>query len=651
MRVARYISFGVISLLACLSILEAAKLPEWAVAIQATAPELPKDSDSDDEEEDGWHVLLSETHLRIEEDGKLVRRERIAAQALDNKRGDGPGICHFRQDSKLNAATVMIAPKIGKPRKIKGSFIDLTISSSFTTDQVIRLFPIGAHDRGDLAFFEFEVIELPYALTHVERFFCVRETALARLTVEIPPGWSLDHDWLRIEGPAPTVTNNVHRWELRDLSPIEETEEMAPEPWNQIPLLAVSFQAPPDYPPTAPASFRSWKDMGQWYTDWIVDLDTSDSTIASVWGGVDSSQRFDVRVRHAGRYVRDTVRYVGRHVGEGSYRPRPATQVLEEKIGDCKDKGTLFQSVLKAESIASYPILICATQTGTVSERVPTLTAFDHYVVGVSVPEGVALPESYADATIEVEGLGTLLVVDTTDEQIAIGDLHSSLHGKTGLIVAGPQSRLVLLPEDHAANHLIERRLEIGAGAEGKLDVVDVTMLHGDFAAGNRGRWGLSSTDYRERRLRRLRSNWRDPEVASFNVSDEHEDGHFEETLRFETVAAGKRPIALFAGGISALRRTSLRDREDPFVYPHPIMIRYETTISEAAFSGSAPPAHEANGEGWSVRSNFERSDGKLYATCEIKLERTRFEADQVDQLDELWQSARAATAVALSRP
>ena len=652
MSAMRLLAFGVISLLACLSSLEAAKLPEWAAAIQATAPELPEDSDSDSEDDDdSWRVLLSETHLRIEEDGTIVRRERIAAQALNDTDSNGPGICHFRQDSKLRSATVIFAPKGGKPRKIKGSFIDVTFSSSFTTDQVIRLFPVSYQERGDLAFYQFEVVEVPYALTHVERFICVRETLLARFSVEMPPGWSLAHDWLRIDGPEPTVTDNVHTWELKELSPSGDVEEMAPDPSDQIPLLSVAFQAPADYPSTAPASFRSWNDMGQWYTDWILDLDASNTTIAAIWGGVDASQSFDKRIQHAGRYVRDSVRYVGRHVGEGNYRPRPARQVLEEKIGDCKDKGTLLQAVLKAESIVSYPILICATQTNTVSERVPTLTAFDHYVVGVSVPSDVTLPDEFADATIEVEEIGTLLIVDTTDERLAIGDLRSSLHGKVGLLVAGQHSQLVQFPEDRAANHLIERRIEVSPGAEGKLDVIDATILHGDFAANGRSEWGYSSTDYRERRLRRLRSNWRDPEVGSLEISDEHEDGRFEETLSFQTEAGGKRAIALFADGMSALQRTSLRDREDPFVYPHPITIRYETTIADEAFAGGTPRALEADGDGWSVRSSFEQQDGQLRATCEIQIERVRYEADEFEQLDELWQSARAATSAAVSRP
>ena len=650
MRAVRIFSIGAVVTLACLTNLEAAKLPDWAAAIQATAAELPESSDSGDDE-DSWRVLLSETHLQIKEDGKIVRRERIAAQALNDKRGNGPGSCRFRQDSKLDSATVMIAPSLGKARKIKGSFIDVTYSSSFTTDKVIRLFPVSGQHRGDLAFYEFVVIEVPYALTHVERFHAVRETAVARFTVEMPPGWTLDHDWLRIDGPEPTVADNIHTWELADLSPSKQMDGMAPDPADQTPLLNVSFQAPPDYPPSAPASFLSWKEMGEWYTDWIVDLDAPDEAIAAIWNGVDPSHRIDKRIRHAGRYVRDTVRYVAQHVGEGAYRPRRARRVIEEKIGDCKDKGTLLQAVLKAESINSFPILICATQSGTVSERVPTLSAFDHYVVGVSVPAEVTLPGEFADALIDVEGVGALLIVDTTDESIAIGDLRSSLHGKVGLLVAGQHSQLVQLPDDHAGNHLIERRIEFTPGEEGRLDIIDTTLLHGDFAAIGRANWASSSGDYRERRLRRLRSHWRDPNVSSLDVSNEHDDGHFEETLQFEVAAAGRRPIALFAGGMSVLRRTSLRDREDPFVYPHPMTIRYETTIADEAFTGERPQPYDADGDGWSVRTNFEQIDGKLLATCELQIRRIRYEPDEFDQLDELWQSARTAMSAAVSRP
>ena len=102
----------------------------------------------------------------------------------------------------------------------------------------------------------------------------------------------------------------------------------------------------------------------------------------------------------------------------------------------------LLQSLLAAASIRAFPILINASENETVSPTVPALQSFDHYVVGVSVPDALVLPEP-GPAMIEVDGLGWLMVIDSTDDRVSVGTLPANLAGKTGLLVAGEHSRLV----------------------------------------------------------------------------------------------------------------------------------------------------------------------------------------------------------------
>ena len=95
-------------------------------------------------------------------------------------------------------------------------------------------------------------------------------------------------------------------------------------------------------------------------------------------------------------------------------------------------QGTLFRSLLAADGIESYPILINLTRHLTVSEEIPNLQAFNHFVVGVAVSGDV--PPAFAPAVVQAGELGALLIVDTTDEYITPGYLSASLSGKTGLV-------------------------------------------------------------------------------------------------------------------------------------------------------------------------------------------------------------------------
>src|SRR2546427_6972067 len=56
------------------------------------------------------------------------------------------------------------------------------------------------------------------------------------------------------------------------------------------------------------------------------------------------------RILASATMVRDRVRYVAVELGIGGYQPRPASETLSKLYGDCKDKGTLLQSVLDRKS-------------------------------------------------------------------------------------------------------------------------------------------------------------------------------------------------------------------------------------------------------------------------------------------------------------
>jgi len=87
------------------------------------------------------------------------------------------------------------------------------------------------------------------------------------------------------------------------------------------------------------------------------------------------------RIRAAARFVQDEVRYVGVEVGEGSHRPRPASQVIEHRFGDCKDKSVLLVSLLSVLGIDAEPALVSSFRGRSLDDWVPSPFAFDHVIV------------------------------------------------------------------------------------------------------------------------------------------------------------------------------------------------------------------------------------------------------------------------------
>jgi hypothetical protein len=265
--------------------------------------------------------------------------------------------------------------------------------------------------------------------------------------VEVPPGWTVRHAWLRTPGATPTVEGNVHHWELHDV-PVPDEEIDGDLPSERAPILYVSFEPPRESPPAVPW-FANWAAVSRWYEDLAQGRAAVTPALASAAQLADRAAGDDPvrKIALLAEFVRDRVRYVAREIGIGGYQPRPAAELLKDLNGDCKDKGTLLRSLLAAEGFESYPIIVNATQKATVSDEVRTLDAFNHYVVGVRLPDGATVPPQANAAFLDAGDLGRLLVVDTTNEDSSFGALCANLAGKRALVVAGDRGRVLTLPE------------------------------------------------------------------------------------------------------------------------------------------------------------------------------------------------------------
>ncbi|MEO8450877.1 MAG: DUF3857 and transglutaminase domain-containing protein [Gemmatimonadota bacterium] len=149
------------------------------------------------------------------------------------------------------------------------------------------------------------------------------------------------------------------------------------------------------------AAPTSWQSIGKWYAVLAKDRDQATPDIrAKVHDLVSGSRTLDDSVKAVHRFVARDVRYVAIELGIGGYQPRAATTVLQSSVGDCKDKATLFISMLHALGVTAFPVLL--NSGGDVDRSIPTIAQFDHAIAVLDRPAG----RTFVDLTASLEPYG-----------------------------------------------------------------------------------------------------------------------------------------------------------------------------------------------------------------------------------------------------
>jgi len=177
----------------------------------------------------------------------------------------------------------------------------------------------------------------------------------------------------------------------------------------------------------------TWHDIGAWYArlarDRYAMTPLVEQKLAKVVAGARS---LDDSIKAIHHYVAKDVRYVAIALGQGGYQPRSPADVITTGYGDCKDKATLFITLMTRLGVQANPVLLSAG--GKVERRLPTIAQFNHAIAAVERPSG-------------------RLFVDLTAGDVPWGALPSPDQGQFVLVVH-PDGRTeeVVTPEDDAAS-------------------------------------------------------------------------------------------------------------------------------------------------------------------------------------------------------
>jgi transglutaminase-like putative cysteine protease/tetratricopeptide (TPR) repeat protein len=207
------------------------------------------------------------------------------------------------------------------------------------------------------------------------------------LTLEVPSGkyaqvWSPNHK------PAVTDLNGVktYTWDVPQLvtAPRSTADDEAKPATPKDPDEDSDGRK---LPSVAWTTFHSWAEVGDWYRGLAAAQATPGDAIKARADDLTRDAKTpEEQVRTLYNYVSAHTRYVGIDFGIGRYQPHSAAEVLANQYGDCKDKDTLLEALLRAKGFTAAPALIGAGIAPI--PDLPSPAVFNHVITTVNMPTG-----------------------------------------------------------------------------------------------------------------------------------------------------------------------------------------------------------------------------------------------------------------------
>ena len=433
-------------------------------------------------------LLFSDKIVTVQSENKV---KTLVRQAYKILRPDGRGFgmirVPFNSHQKITNMRGWCIPAQGKDYEVKDKDAIETSLFQISDSELIndvrdKFLQIPAADPGNIVGYEYEEEEQPYALQDIWYFqhgIPVRE---AQYTLQLPPGWEYKTTFLNAPEVKPVQSGNQWQWSVSDVKALKKEEEMPP--WRGVAgQMIVSYF--PAGGSVSGKTFGDWRQMGSWYSQ--LTRGRADSSpeikqrVAALTANIPSTLD---KMREIARFVQKDVRYVAIELGIGGWQPHPSQEVFSHRYGDCKDKATLLSAMLREIGIDSYYVVI-NTERGSVSPEVQAhLGAFDHAILAIKLPPGMAGPSLYA--TLQHPKLGTLLFFDPTNEVTPFGQIGGYLQANYGLLVGPDGGELVQVPKQPGNMNSINRTAKLTLTPQGALTGDFEETRVGDRAAEQR---------------------------------------------------------------------------------------------------------------------------------------------------------------------
>ena len=415
-------------------------------------------------------------------------------------RDEGNVAVYFNSHRRVTSLHGWCIPAQGKDFEVKDKdAIEMAPphieNSELVTDVRAKVLHIPAPDPGNIVGYEYEAEEQPLVLQDSWHFQEENPTRESHYSLQLPPGWEFKAAFLNYPEVRAVQSGTQASWVVSDVQGIRAEDDMPP--WQGVAgQMIVSFF--PAGGVSTTNGFSNWREMGVWY--WNLETGRFDASpeikqkVAELTGSI--TDPLD-KMQALAKFAQHDIRYVAIELGIGGWQPHPAADIFNHRYGDCKDKATLMRSMLHEIGIESYPVAI-NTERGSVGPDTPAHQGFNHQILAVRLPDGVASPELSAIA--EHSKLGRLLFFDPTNELTPFGHISGHLQANWGLLIAPSGGEMVQLPKEPAAMNSIQRTAKLTLNATGTLTGEVKEIRLGDRAA--RQRYALRKVTKDEDRIK-----------------------------------------------------------------------------------------------------------------------------------------------------
>ena len=260
----------------------------------------------------------------------------------------------------------------------------------------------------------------------------------------------------------------TYLWSATDVPPIDEETGMPAV--NDV-AMRLSY-----------SSLESWDEVYTWYKDLAKNRYHADHAIQSVVDQLTVNiPKTEDKIREIYNFVASKIRYVGIELGQSAYQPSPASDVMNNLYGDCKDKTTLLITMLDLVGVKAFPVLLNPLPHERIDTDLPSLGQFSHMIA--------AVPNSN----------GGYIWLDATSNTCSFGDLPDVNQGRKGFLIGDESGKFIDIPIFPAEANQLILKTDMQLDEEG--------AVHGEITMRTKGQYNLDS----RLRYRQLRPNdWKD---------------------------------------------------------------------------------------------------------------------------------------------
>jgi transglutaminase-like putative cysteine protease len=455
-------------ILAFLTFLPAAaaggNVPEWLsqAASQPTPAWVSKDAVA--------VALYSEQKTTVSENGEVETLYREAYRILRPEgRSYGTVQVSFSNETPIQSLKAWSIPVSGKPYEVgEKQAIEMGGGEDWELydDARMKALTVPAADPGNVVAYEYVQKERPYIAQDEWWFQEMVPVLQARYVLNLPSGWKLNPVWANYSSVQPQQPEpNEYVWDLMNVPAVPKEYDMPPLQ-AVAGRLAVSYYLPQT--PDDPEHPSSWRNIGLWEGKITQTSPEPSPEIQAKVAELTANTHTTLgKIKALASYVQQDIRYVAVEIGIGGFQPHPASEVFQNQFGDCKDKATLLDAMLRVIGIQSYYAVAQAIDRKIVLPQFPSLDSFNHMILAIRLPDDVPTQTLYA--TVDDPKLGKLLFFDPTDPYLTFGYLPWMEQDNYVLLVAPGGGELVKLPLLPPATNRLMRVGQYKLDASGNL--------------------------------------------------------------------------------------------------------------------------------------------------------------------------------------